>query len=128
MFETSYFFIIFFNHSLHHAKWFVTPERRQWCIGKTKPSTLKILWNLAIWIKAWLGYSKGLSHFIFIVPFHLNMLLKLNDTFTLKVWFYLQMDTLQRYYYMHRMFNLIWDYVELRCENYWFLNHFFNEN
>jgi hypothetical protein len=36
-------------------------------------------------VKAWLGYPKGLSHFTFTRPPHLNMLLKLNDTFILKV-------------------------------------------
>jgi hypothetical protein len=39
-------------------------------------------------VKTWLKYPKGLSHFIFTRPPHLNMLLKLNDTFILKVWFY----------------------------------------
>jgi hypothetical protein len=39
-------------------------------------------------VKTWLKYPKGLSHFIFTRPLHLNMLLKLNDTFILKVWFY----------------------------------------
>jgi len=36
-------------------------------------------------VKAWLGYPKGLSHFTFTGSPHLNMLLKLNDTFILKV-------------------------------------------
>jgi hypothetical protein len=36
-------------------------------------------------VKTWLGYPKGLSHFIFTGPPHLNMLLKLNDTFILNV-------------------------------------------
>jgi len=35
-------------------------------------------------VKTWLGYPKGLSHFTFTRPPHLNML-KLNDTFILKV-------------------------------------------
>jgi hypothetical protein len=35
--------------------------------------------------KSMAGYPKGLSHFIFIGPPHLNMLLKLNRTFILKV-------------------------------------------
>jgi hypothetical protein len=35
-------------------------------------------------VKAWLGYTKGLLHFIFTKPPHLNML-KFNDTFILKV-------------------------------------------
>ncbi len=58
------------------------------------------------WVKVWLGYPKGLSHFIFTRPLHLNMLLKLNDTFILKIWFYSYIDTLQKYYSMHRMSNL----------------------
>jgi hypothetical protein len=36
-------------------------------------------------VKLWLGYPKGLFQFVFIGPPHLNMLLKLNDTFILKV-------------------------------------------
>ncbi len=36
-------------------------------------------------VKTWLGYPKGLSHFIFTGHPHLNMLLKLSDTFILKV-------------------------------------------
>jgi hypothetical protein len=36
-------------------------------------------------IKVWLGYPKGPFYFIFTRPLHLNMLLKLDDTFLLKV-------------------------------------------
>jgi hypothetical protein len=36
-------------------------------------------------VKTWLGYPKKLSHFIFTGPPHLNMLLKLNNKFILKV-------------------------------------------
>jgi hypothetical protein len=44
-----------------------------------------LLKNVDNGVKTWLGYSKGLSHFIFIGPLHLNMLLKLNDTFILTI-------------------------------------------
>ncbi len=40
--------------------------------------------HINVWFKAWLGYPKGLSHFIFTGTLHLNMLLKLNGTFILK--------------------------------------------
>jgi hypothetical protein len=36
-------------------------------------------------VKALLGYSKGLSHFVFIGSSHLNILLKFNDILILKV-------------------------------------------
>jgi hypothetical protein len=41
------------------------------------------VWNMRI--KAWFEYPKRLFHFIFIGPPYLNMLLKLNDKFILKV-------------------------------------------
>jgi hypothetical protein len=40
--------------------------------------------NLYKWVKAWLRYSKGLSHFIFTKDPHLNIMLKFNNIFILK--------------------------------------------
>jgi hypothetical protein len=55
--------------------------------GMRKKTKEKGLESEMYGVKAWLGNPKELSHFIFIGPPHLNML-KLNDTFILKVLFY----------------------------------------
>jgi hypothetical protein len=45
--------------------------------------------NLNTRVQVWLGYPKGLSHLISNGPPHLNMSLKLNSTFILKVFFFI---------------------------------------
>jgi hypothetical protein len=54
------------------------------------------------WGQNMVGVPKGLSHLIFIKPPHLNML-KLSNTFILKVLIYSLIDTLKRYCSVHRM-------------------------
>jgi hypothetical protein len=48
-----------------------------WVIPKT------VTWSMHGW-----GTQKDYLILYFLDPLHLNMLLKLNDTFILKVWFY----------------------------------------
>jgi hypothetical protein len=65
---------------------FVQKHSKHKRYGKKKTTKEKGFKNEMYGIKAWrLGYPKEMSHFIFIRPPHLNMLLKLNDTFILKV-------------------------------------------
>jgi hypothetical protein len=55
--------------------------------GKLGDFQNKYMPHIACRVKAWLGYPKGLSHEISNGPPHLNMSLKFNDTFILKVCF-----------------------------------------
>jgi len=55
--------------------------------GKLEDFQNKYMPHIACRVKAWLGYPKGPCHEISNGPPHLNMSLKLNDTFILKVYF-----------------------------------------
>jgi hypothetical protein len=56
-------------------------------------------------VQIWLGYLKGLFHLISNGPPHLNMFLKLNNTFILKVFFFINTYMI-KVLFMHKISTL----------------------